>query len=299
MRRTSGTNCFSAYRTACATVPSLTRYRRITACMSPPVCPSSPRASPAPDVPQERSCLSLTPGAPYRVTAPKQCCTIATGRTRLGSRRCPACMWRCSDGPTAGQGPAAEPPSSPFDDDQVLGVRPEPRRVCDLDPPGNRAVGRRRGRQRARVLTRYDAVFLVGRGERDLGQGPAIHRREGGGIEGASRDQRFAALPQDEQEARTALFLHDAALLQLILRPHHVVDRVGLGGHVVDRVLQRHVLGRQFLHLVVEGRDRLLLIIDHALQVLNRGGESVLQAVGERGELAHPLLALLQLRLEV
>src|SRR5438034_1109799 len=79
----------------------------------------------------------------------------------------------------------------------------------------------------------------------------------------------------------------------------HVVDRVGLSGHVVDRVLQRHVLGRQFLHLVVEGRDRLFLIVDHALQVLNRRGESVLQAVGERGELAHPLLALLQLRLEV
>src|SRR2546429_3432687 len=102
-------------------------------------------------------------------------------------------MWRCSDGPTAGQGPAAEPPSSPFYDDQVLGVRPEPRRVRDLDPPGNRAVGRRRGRQRARVLTRYDAVFLVGRGERDLGQGPAIHRREGGGIEGASRSEEHTS----------------------------------------------------------------------------------------------------------
>src|SRR2546430_16941652 len=53
------------------------------------------------------------------------------------------------------------------------------------------------------------------------------------------------------------------------------------------------------LPIFVEGRDRLLLIIDHALQVLNRGGERVLQAVGERGELAHPLLALLQLRLKV
>src|SRR2546430_10783499 len=42
------------------------------------------------------------------------------------------------------------------------------------------------------------------------------------------------------------------------------------------------------LPIFVEGRDRLLLIIDHALQVLNRGGERVLQAVGERGELAHP-----------
>src|SRR5207247_7963318 len=103
----------------------------------------------------------------------------------------------------------------------------------------------------------------------------------------------------DEQEPGTAFFTHDAALLQLVFGPHDVVDRVGFGGHVVDGVLQGHVFSRQLLHLVVEGGDRFLLIVDHALEVLNRRGEFVFQAVGERGEFPHPLLGLLQLRLDL
>src|SRR5207247_1291490 len=202
MRPTSGTNCFSALRTASATVPSLTRYRRITACMSPPVCLVIPSASPAPMAGRSRyACRYRVVG---RVTwsLPKSAATLPQTEPRLGSKRGAACEGTVAAAPH----PVKDRvwgAASAFADDEVLRVRPEAGGVGDLDRAGNRAVGRGRDGERARVLARD------------------------------------------------------------------------------------------------EGGDRFLLIVDHALEVLNRRGEIVFQAVGERGEFPHPLLGLLQLRLDL
>src|SRR5438874_1889298 len=58
------------------------------------------------------------------------------------------------------------------------------------------------------------------------------------------------------------------------------------------------MVGRR-LELLVERVDRLLLIVDHALQVLHRRRQVVAQAVGDRGELFNPVFALFETRLEL
>src|SRR2546423_1633755 len=201
-----------------------------------------------------------------------------------------------------GGAPRAPPArlQSAFDDDEVFRVGPEARRVCDLHGvPGEFAVVVGRRLEGGRVLARYDAVFLVRLRQWQLGQVTPVGLRELAGIEIARGYERLAALPQDEQKPGAAFLLDETLALELILGPHHVVDRVGDRGHVLERVLQGHVLRGERLDLLVERVDRLLLIVDHALQVLHGRRQVVAQAVGDRGELLDPVFAFLETRLEL
>src|SRR5439155_232950 len=68
---------------------------------------------------------------------------------------------------------------------------------------------------------------------------------------------------------------------------------------VIGRRLEGRILRGERLNLECEGVDRLLLIGDHALEVLHGRGEVVPQAVGECGEVLDTLLALLEARLDL
>src|SRR5437588_10403079 len=212
-------------------------------------------------------------------------------------------VWNSPQGKCEAGGAVPAPPvrlRSAFDDDEVFRVGPEARRVRDLyRVPGELAVVVGRRLEGGRVLTRDDAVFLVRLRQRQLGQVTPVGLGELAGIEVARGHQRLAALPQDEQEAGAAFFLNETLALELILGPHDVIDRVGDRGHVLERVFQGQVLRGERLHLLVERVDRLLLIVDHALQVLHRRRQVVAQAVGDRGEPLDPRLALLEARLEL
>src|SRR5207244_2085350 len=63
---------------------------------------------------------------------------------------------------------------------------------------------------------------------------------------------------------------------------------------IVSFWLKRRELCRELVDLVRECFDRLLLVVEHALQVLHRGGQLVPQAVGEGRELPDALLAVLE-----
>src|SRR5947207_5056982 len=212
-------------------------------------------------------------------------------------------VWNSPQG-KCGPGGAVPAPAgglrSAFDDDEVFRVGPEARRVRDLyRVPGELAVMVGRRLEGGRVLARHDAVFLVRLRQRQLGQVTPVGLGELAGIEVARGHERLAALPQDEQEPGAAFLLNETLALELVLGPHHVVDRVGDRGHVLQRVFQGQVLRGQRLDLLVERVDRLFLIVDHALQVLHRRRQVVAQAVGDRGELFDPVFALFETRLEL
>src|SRR5213592_4501715 len=81
--------------------------------------------------------------------------------------------------------------------------------------------------QRLHVLARHDPVFLVPCRKRELREVTPVHRREDARVEAARGHQGLPALPQHEQEPGATLLLDDALLLELVLRPHDVIDRVG------------------------------------------------------------------------
>src|SRR5205823_2843177 len=293
MPRRIGKNPFSVYLAACATVPSRTRYRLITPCMSPPrvsrtsasgTCRNSRALQSAPGQGSGRRALAGE-NRLLRMSYDKIVRNGLQGKGRAGG---------------AMSAPPAGPRASAFDDDEVFRVGPEARGVRDLHGvPGELAVVVGRRLQGRRVLARHDAVFLVRLRQRQLGQVAPVGLGELARVQVPGRHERLAALPQDEQEAGAALLLNEALALELILGAYHVIDRVGDRGHVLQRVLQSQVFGGERLHLLVERVDGLLLIVDHALEVLHGRRQVVAQAVGDRVERLDARFALLEARLEL
>ena len=105
------------------------------------------------------------------------------------------------------------------------------------------------------------------------------------------RRQGDPCLPQHEEEAAAALGLDDAALLQLILRADHIVDRVLAHGHVGDGVPERHVLAAQRVDQRDEHADLGLLRVHDLPVVRERRFERGPQAVRDRRQRRDAFLA--------
>src|SRR5256886_695516 len=122
MPRRMGKNPFSVYLAACATVPSRTRYRLITPCMSPP------RVS-------RTSACGTCRNSRALQSAPGQ----GSGRRALagGDRLLQLSYNKIVRNSLHGKGWVGGAPRAPparlqsaFDDDEVFRVGPEARRVC-------------------------------------------------------------------------------------------------------------------------------------------------------------------------